>query len=49
MLLTCAHCIFREHKHIGASFTRFSFCKDIDTMREGAERLKKLKPYVISS
>ncbi|KAI9069383.1 PLP-dependent transferase [Trametes sanguinea] len=32
-----------EHLHIGANYARFSFCKDIDTLRTAAERLQKLR------
>ncbi|KAF8309548.1 aminotransferase [Clavulina sp. PMI_390] len=34
------------HKHIGANFTRFSFCKDLETMQKGADRLRLLKKYI---
>ena len=38
-----------EHKHIGANYLRFAFCKDVGTLRAAGERLLKLKPYLSSS
>jgi kynurenine aminotransferase len=35
-----------ENRHIGESFARFAFCKDLDTLRKAGERLQKLKEYM---
>ncbi|CDO69418.1 hypothetical protein BN946_scf184791.g13 [Trametes cinnabarina] len=35
-----------EHMHIGANYARFSFCKDVDTLRTAAERLQKLRWFL---
>jgi len=32
-----------EHKHIGRSWARFAFCKQMETLEKAAERLKRLK------
>ncbi|KAJ3994101.1 pyridoxal phosphate-dependent transferase [Lentinula boryana] len=36
-----------EHANIGEVYARFSFCKDVDTLRHASERLKKLKQYIV--
>jgi len=36
----------REHLSLGESYIRFSFCKDLDTLRAAGERLQKLKKYL---
>ncbi|KAL0949690.1 hypothetical protein HGRIS_009727 [Hohenbuehelia grisea] len=35
-----------EHANIGEAYARFSFCKDVDTLKEAAERLQSLKKYL---
>jgi kynurenine aminotransferase len=35
-----------EHANIGEAYARFSFCKDLDTLRRAAERLRGLKEYI---
>ncbi|KAJ3488732.1 hypothetical protein NLI96_g2632 [Meripilus lineatus] len=35
-----------EHVGIGESFARFAFCKDIDTLKQAAERLRGLRRVV---
>jgi kynurenine aminotransferase len=35
-----------EHAQIGEVYARFAFCKDVDTLRAAAVRLKKLKEYL---
>ncbi|TDL29711.1 PLP-dependent transferase [Rickenella mellea] len=35
-----------EHCHLGESFARFAFCKDLDTLRNAGERLQGLKKYL---
>ncbi|KAF8332076.1 pyridoxal phosphate-dependent transferase [Cantharellus anzutake] len=35
-----------KHIPIGEQFSRFAFCKDIDTIRAAGERLLALKPYI---
>ncbi|KAI0306974.1 PLP-dependent transferase [Multifurca ochricompacta] len=35
-----------EHMAIGENYIRFSFCKDLDTLKAGVERLQNLKPYL---
>ncbi|PPQ99041.1 hypothetical protein CVT24_003601 [Panaeolus cyanescens] len=35
-----------EHANIGEAYARFAFCKDLDTLREAAKRLHKLKDYL---
>ncbi|KAF8351323.1 1-aminocyclopropane-1-carboxylate synthase 1 [Amanita rubescens] len=35
-----------EHANIGEAYARFSFCKDLDTLRRAAERLQGLKQYI---
>ena len=35
-----------EHANIGEAYARFSFCKDLDTLRRAAERLQRLKQYI---
>ncbi|KIL68105.1 hypothetical protein M378DRAFT_8790 [Amanita muscaria Koide BX008] len=35
-----------EHADIGAAYTRFSFAKDVETLKRAAERLEKLKQYI---
>ncbi|KAF9506449.1 hypothetical protein BS47DRAFT_1333826 [Hydnum rufescens UP504] len=35
------------HASIGESFTRFAFCKDLNTLRAAGERLLKLKPFIV--
>ncbi|KAI0265186.1 pyridoxal phosphate-dependent transferase [Gloeopeniophorella convolvens] len=35
-----------EHMTIGENFGRFSFCKDMGTLRAAVERLQKLKQYL---
>jgi len=35
-----------EHYKIGEVYARFAFCKDIDTLRAAAERLKNLAKYL---
>ncbi|TFL05677.1 PLP-dependent transferase [Pterulicium gracile] len=35
-----------EHAVIGERFIRFAFCKDADTLRTAAERIKDLKKYL---
>jgi len=39
------YCI--EHANIGEVYARFAFCKDLDTLRNAAERFKKLKQYIV--
>ncbi|THV08679.1 PLP-dependent transferase [Dendrothele bispora CBS 962.96] len=36
-----------EHANIGEVYGRFSFCKDVDTLHQAAERLQKLKQYIV--
>ncbi|KAJ3815298.1 pyridoxal phosphate-dependent transferase [Lentinula aff. lateritia] len=36
-----------EHANIGEVYARFSFCKDVDTLRHASERLQKLKQYIV--
>ncbi|KAL0582020.1 arylformamidase [Marasmius crinis-equi] len=36
-----------EHANIGEAFLRFAFCKDVDTLGRAAERLQKLKQYIV--
>jgi len=35
-----------EHYNIGEVYARFAFCKDLDTLRAAAERLKGLTKYL---
>jgi len=35
-----------EHCSIGEIYARFAFCKDVETLRAAAERLKKLAKYL---
>ncbi|KAI9574551.1 pyridoxal phosphate-dependent transferase [Boletus coccyginus] len=35
-----------EHCSIGESYARFSFCKDVDTLRQAGERLQALAKYI---
>jgi len=35
-----------EHYNIGEVYARFAFCKDVDTLRAAAERLKGLSQYL---
>lgn len=35
-----------EHMHIGEKFSRFAFCKDVDTLARAGERLLALKNYL---
>jgi len=35
-----------QHARIGEKYTRFSFCKDVDTLKKAAERLQGLKKYM---
>lgn len=35
-----------EHCTIGESYARFSFCKDIDTLRQAGEKLQSLTKYI---
>jgi kynurenine aminotransferase len=35
-----------EHRVIGESYARFSFCKDVDTLRQAGERLLALTKYI---
>ncbi|KAF9247179.1 PLP-dependent transferase [Melanogaster broomeanus] len=35
-----------EHCRIGESYARFSFCKDLDTLRQAGERLQALTKYI---
>jgi len=35
-----------EHVSIGENYTRFAFCKDLDTLKVAGERLLKLKKYL---
>jgi len=35
-----------EHSRMGERFARFSFCKDLDTLRKGGEKLQNLKKYL---
>ncbi|GAW00425.1 PLP-dependent transferase [Lentinula edodes] len=39
------YCI--EHANIGEVYARFSFCKDVDTLRHASERLQNLKQYIV--
>ncbi|KAE9395526.1 PLP-dependent transferase [Gymnopus androsaceus JB14] len=39
------YCI--EHANIGEVYARFAFCKDVDTLRNAAERFKKLVKYIV--
>ena len=36
----------QEHVSLGESYIRFSFCKDLDTLKAAGERLQKLKKYL---
>lgn len=36
-----------EHANIGEAYARFSFCKDVDTLKKASERLQKLKDYLV--
>ncbi|KAF8640030.1 hypothetical protein AX17_001272 [Amanita inopinata Kibby_2008] len=36
-----------EHSNIGEAYARFSFCKDLDTLKQAAEQLQKLKRYLM--
>ncbi|KAL0070872.1 arylformamidase [Marasmius tenuissimus] len=36
-----------EHANIGEAFLRFAFCKDVDTLKRAAERLEKIKQYIV--
>ena len=35
-----------EHVSFGENYIRFSFCKDLDTLKAAVERLQKLKKYL---
>ena len=35
-----------EHVGIGERFARFAFCKDVDTLKQAAERLQSLSKYI---
>ncbi|TFK76029.1 PLP-dependent transferase [Pluteus cervinus] len=35
-----------EHANIGEAYARFAFCKDVDTLKRAADRLKNLKKYL---
>ncbi|KAF8076262.1 1-aminocyclopropane-1-carboxylate synthase 1 [Lyophyllum atratum] len=35
-----------EHANIGEAYGRFAFCKDVDTLKQAAERLQGLKKYL---
>ncbi len=35
-----------EHVSIGENYIRFSFCKDLDTLKAAGERLQNLKKYL---
>ncbi|KAF9525715.1 pyridoxal phosphate-dependent transferase [Crepidotus variabilis] len=35
-----------EHAKIGEAFIRFAFCKDLDLLRNAAERLQNLRKYI---
>lgn len=35
-----------EHSNIGENYARFAFCKDVDILRQAAERLQKLVKYL---
>ncbi|KZT66004.1 PLP-dependent transferase [Daedalea quercina L-15889] len=35
-----------EHCSIGESYARFAFCKDVDTLKQAAERLQNLKRFL---
>ncbi|KAJ3866318.1 pyridoxal phosphate-dependent transferase [Lentinula novae-zelandiae] len=39
------YCI--EHANIGEVYARFSFCKDVDTLRHASKRLQNLKQYIV--
>ncbi|KAJ3935838.1 MAG: pyridoxal phosphate-dependent transferase [Lentinula lateritia] len=39
------YCI--EHANIGEVYARFSFCKDVDTLRHASQRLQNLKQYIV--
>lgn len=34
------------HANIGEKYARFAFCKDVDTLKKAAERLRGLKKYM---
>jgi len=36
----------KENANIGANYIRLAFCKDLETLRQGGERLQKLAPYL---
>ena len=36
-----------EHVVIGENYARFAFCKDLDTLRRAAERLQRLREFVV--
>jgi len=36
-----------EHANIGEAYARFAFCKDTDTLRNAAERIQKLKDFLV--
>ncbi|KAH9994112.1 pyridoxal phosphate-dependent transferase [Russula compacta] len=36
-----------EHMSLGESYIRFSFCKDLDTLKAARERLRNLKKYLV--
>ena len=35
-----------QHCSIGENYARFAFCKDVDTLKNAAERLQKLKQFL---
>ncbi|KAH9926557.1 PLP-dependent transferase [Epithele typhae] len=36
-----------EHVGIGENYARFAFCKDLDTLRRAAERLQRLREFIV--
>ncbi|EIW56993.1 PLP-dependent transferase [Trametes versicolor FP-101664 SS1] len=36
-----------EHVSIGENYARFAFCKDLDTLRRAAERLQRLRDFLV--
>ena len=38
-----------EHVYIGENYARFSFCKDVETLKNAGERLQKLKYHIVNT
>ena len=50
-LIVLAHVIrskfyCKEHMSLGENYIRFSFCKDLETLKAAVERLQNLKKYL---